>query len=190
MVKNSPDTVRIKTAITQSVISSFSKASIFAALDIIKNLDVDDVEADRFVYVARESVSGRYKIGISKNPEARVKQLNTGNPEKLILVHAYLATEQKNISEKLAHSLFDTSRLKGEWFESTINMCLLPSFHGHVDEDANCNCVDCNEYRAALNAAYGAADAYEAVNLVIKNTGLDYARAKKHVDAMVDTGVI
>lgn len=95
--------------------------------ELISNLDVDDVEPDRYVYVAKESISGRFKIGISKNPEQRIKNLNTGNPEKLILIHSYLATEQKNQSEAIAHALYSSNRLYGEWFDKDIDLSLLPN---------------------------------------------------------------
>jgi len=79
--------------------------------------------------VAQEPVSKRYKIGISSCPERRIKELNVGNPEALILVHAYQARE-KYQSENLAHNTFSDKRLKGEWFKSNIELNQLPSFNG------------------------------------------------------------
>lgn len=113
--------------IVKEVINSFYHDDLHRILDLINTIDVEELEADKFVYVAKEVQSGRFKIGISKNPDRRIKQLNTGNPEQLILVHAYLATEQKYQSEALAHSMFKDFRLKGEWF-SSVDLKMLPSF--------------------------------------------------------------
>jgi len=128
LTKHSPNNKTIKTKVINELISGFKDATFFAIIEIIKSFDAEELECDKYVYVAKEQVSGRYKIGISKNPEQRIKQLNTGNPEQLILIHSYLATEQKYQSEVLAHSLFNQDRLKGEWFKSTINLELLPEW--------------------------------------------------------------
>jgi len=95
-------------------------------VNLVSSLDTHDLPVDRFVYVARESVSGRYKIGISKDPERRVKELNIGNPEELVLVHHYKATEDGHLSETLAHALFEEHRLRSEWFDKGISLALLP----------------------------------------------------------------
>jgi len=117
-----------KEEIINKIIDGREKEGLLNIIDTIKNLDVEDLPIDRYIYVAKEELSGRYKIGISKDPDNRIKQLNTGNPEQLILIHTYLATEQRNISETLAHSIFNEDRLKGEWFKKNINLNLLPSY--------------------------------------------------------------
>jgi len=92
--------------------------SIESLLSMLKDMDVEDLPPDRYVYVAQEQTSGRYKVGISKDPESRVKQLNIGNPEPLILRHAYLATEHGYLSESLAHESLKSNHLRSEWFDS------------------------------------------------------------------------
>ena len=55
--------------LTDMVMKSKEFAPMLKSLiDAIDNLDTHDLPPDRYVYVARESVSGRYKIGISKDP--------------------------------------------------------------------------------------------------------------------------
>ena len=103
-------------------------------MEIIEGLDVKDLPVDRFVYVAKEEFSGRYKVGISKHPEERVKQLNIGNPEHLVLVHAYLATEQGNLSEKLAHIALADKHLRSEWFDKDASLAVLPSYVEEPDD--------------------------------------------------------
>jgi len=128
LTKHTPNNKTIKIKVINELINGFKDATFFAIIELIKSFDAEELECDKYVYVAKEQVSGRYKIGISKNPEQRIKQLNTGNPEQLILIHSYLATEQKYQSEVLAHSLFNQDRLKGEWFKGTINLELLPEW--------------------------------------------------------------
>lgn len=94
--------------------------------DLISSMDVEDLPPDRYVYVARELVSGRYKVGISKDPEARLKELNIGNPEELILITSYKATESGYLSESLAHKALESYHLRSEWFDSSADLCLLP----------------------------------------------------------------
>ena len=82
------------------------------------HLDVLDLPADRFVYVAREGKSGNYKVGISKDPIRRVKQLNVGNPNELELVMVYKATEDGFLSETKAHLALEQYHIRGEWYSN------------------------------------------------------------------------
>jgi len=191
LTKNTPDTKSVKAGIVSKLIDGMSHASLFAIIDLIKNIDVSDLEEDKFVYVAKEENSGRYKIGISKNPEERIKNLNIGNPEKLILVHAYLATEQNNMSENLAHSVFNEHRLMGEWFKENIDLTLLPSyFDSHKEECCDCQCKSCSEFNEVLNAVTDNMTPYEALNAIIEKMGFKYGKAKEYVEILVDLGNI
>ena len=98
------------------------RLELATVLQLLKDFDVDDVPSDRYVYVAKEEISGRYKIGISKDPERRVKQLNTGNPEKLILVASHKVTHKGYLSEKRAHKALAENNMRGEWFDEEANI--------------------------------------------------------------------
>lgn len=66
-------------------------------------------------YVATTTATNNYvvKIGISSNPWARVKELQTGSSTKFEL----LATMKTDVrSEKKIHEFFEEARLEGEWF--------------------------------------------------------------------------
>jgi hypothetical protein len=72
-----------------------------------------------FVYLVRAELTGLVKIGATKNPFERVRNLQTGSPDRLNLVatiefpslhHAY-AAEQK------LHKRFSKYRVHGEWFK-------------------------------------------------------------------------
>jgi hypothetical protein len=103
-------------SILAKFISSIPDAYRQSVMDLIEDMDIEDMPSDRFVYVAQESESGRFKVGISKDPESRVKNLNVGNPEKLSLVAVFKATEFGYLSETKAHEALKDYRLKGEWF--------------------------------------------------------------------------
>lgn len=125
--ESSPD--KLSTIIKSSLIEHLAKSLDKNFIDLwetLRTMDVSDLPPDRYVYVARESVTGRYKIGISINPVERVKQLNVGNPEQLELIHYYQANEAGYLSERAAHEVYEDHRLHGEWFDKNIDLTLLP----------------------------------------------------------------
>jgi hypothetical protein len=69
-----------------------------------------------FVYVAR---CGKYcKIGYSMTPEQRITNLQTGNPEPVILLGTIEGTQD---TEARFHAQFHDKRVRGEWFDLTDN---------------------------------------------------------------------
>ena len=68
------------------------------------------------LYIIQSDVTGAFKVGRSKSPIRRLKQLQTGSPYQLKLV---CILENKGYQEKLLHRRLDESgrRCKGEWFE-------------------------------------------------------------------------
>lgn len=71
-----------------------------------------------FIYVICESLDPTSsKIGISKNPDRRVRQLQTGHPLPLVVFHREeIADEKVRGLERLIHRLLAHHRMKGEWF--------------------------------------------------------------------------
>lgn len=68
-----------------------------------------------FVYLMQQGVDGPYKIGFTQNnPVRRIKQLQTGNPEKIRLVSQFAASVAV---EAYLHGKFSDLRLQGEWFK-------------------------------------------------------------------------
>jgi hypothetical protein len=64
----------------------------------------------------------RQKIGFSKDPRARLKQLQTGNAEQLVLHHYIEVPEDRlRLLEKFLHKDIGYKKLKGEWFSMTKN---------------------------------------------------------------------
>lgn len=67
-----------------------------------------------------ESIHGDiYKIGFTKysNPNKRIKQLKTGNPD--IFLIDYFNTTNKRKIETILHNLYKHKLINGEWFELT-----------------------------------------------------------------------
>jgi len=59
------------------------------------------------------------KIGISDNPDKRVKQLQTGHPEKLEVKYL-LEVNNAEFYERLLHKDIKHKRKTGEWFDLTV----------------------------------------------------------------------
>lgn len=178
--------------ILELIVRSYSESSLLAVLNLISSMDTEEMESDRYVYVARESVSGRYKIGISKDPERRIKELNTGNPEKLNLVHAYLATEKGYKSEALAHAVYESERISGEWFSSTIDIKELPSYNILHEDSPNCDCIDCTNYDSVMNSVDECVGLSRdcLISKAMSDTDLSFPVVANCIDALEDTGVI
>lgn len=72
---------------------------------------------DYYLYVIGNS-NNIQKIGFSKYPEKRLKELQTGNSEQLFLHHSINCGSLKKVRdmEKRIHIELSYKRLKGEWF--------------------------------------------------------------------------
>lgn len=71
-----------------------------------------------FVYLIRMGPTKIYKIGKSNDPKGRLDSLQTANPYKLKLVHAFSADNASAAEEDL-HAYFHDKRMQGEWFRLT-----------------------------------------------------------------------
>lgn len=73
-----------------------------------------------FVYIiVADGANSPVKIGIAENPKKRLRQLQTGNPQRLRLAHVFEA-ESREVAvawEMFSHKLFGNDRLAGEWFD-------------------------------------------------------------------------
>jgi len=88
--------------------------AIVSAVDLLRNFDADDI-ADRYVYAAVDEQQ-RVKIGISSNPENRIKQLNIGNADKLSLVFTRKAIGCGYSDETNLHLECSDFKIRSEWF--------------------------------------------------------------------------
>ena len=70
-----------------------------------------------------------YKIGISKDPEKRLRNIQTGHPYKLkILELRETNAKRTRLLESVIHKHLDNYRMKGEWFNIPLEDAKL-----HVD---------------------------------------------------------
>lgn len=97
-------------------------------LKTYRETELVQVTKTGFVYLIINS-SGRVKIGSSDNPQKRLKQLQTGNSDKLKLLHVIRCNRPSWQVERRIQSWFLNHRQEGEWFslpKETINwLCSL-----------------------------------------------------------------
>lgn len=73
-----------------------------------------------YVYLIQSLNDGYYKIGVSKSPNLRIKNLSTGNPSPMKLINVY-PTELAYKIEKVLHRRYSYVRIENkEWFELSI----------------------------------------------------------------------
>jgi predicted GIY-YIG superfamily endonuclease len=72
----------------------------------------------KYVYLISDINNYTYKIGISNNPENRLKSLQTGNDRVLKIIHKVIC-ENYNKVENALHNKYEFLKVNGEWFELT-----------------------------------------------------------------------
>lgn len=95
--------------------------SITDHMEVLKayqNMDVTELEPDKYVYVIKNLTTGAYKVGISKNPEQRLKSLQVGNDGELSLIGYKQGTFQ---DETAAHERLVDKNIRAEWFNLDSN---------------------------------------------------------------------
>lgn len=84
------------------------------------------------VYLIRGN-DGKYKIGVSKTPKKRIKPIQTGNPDQLVIVDVYESNNAYKIESAL-HNKYAYARNVGEWFDLSIS--------DEMDFVENCRNID------------------------------------------------
>jgi predicted GIY-YIG superfamily endonuclease len=87
--------------------------------DIRKNIIIESGKKQEGVYIISIKGSGLFKIGLTKNIEKRLKQLQTGNPFEYFLVEFFRSSKYKEL-ERTLHKKYRKKKFKNEW-------CLLTS---------------------------------------------------------------
>lgn len=70
------------------------------------------------IYVAKSR--NEYKIGVSVNPERRMKQLRTGNPDIQLIYESINVANPYKIEHAL-HKIYSPYNVGGEWFSNEIS---------------------------------------------------------------------
>lgn len=89
----------------------------FDLLEALAQFEVPDDLPDMWVYAIREEATGNIKLGISKDPERRLQQLQTANSSKLVLVATRKAVN-RFADERMLHLDAAGHAIRGEWFRA------------------------------------------------------------------------
>jgi hypothetical protein len=73
----------------------------------------------KYVYIIQKLTDCTFKIGVSKHPKQRLKELQTGNEGELKLFDTYLS-EYANKIEGTLHRQYSYCEGKGEWFDLSL----------------------------------------------------------------------
>jgi len=73
----------------------------------------------RYIYLIQSLEDGHYKIGVSKHPQKRLKQLQTGNSSELKIIETF-QTEIPFQVEKTLQRRYSHFHKEGEWFDMSI----------------------------------------------------------------------
>ena len=73
----------------------------------------------KYVYLIQSLEEGYYKIGVSKNPQKRLLELQTGNSSPLKLIETY-QSEHANKIERTLQRRYSHFHKKGEWFNLSL----------------------------------------------------------------------
>lgn len=72
-----------------------------------------DLTNPSYVYFIQDGRKGAVKIGMTVDPEKRLRDLQTGNPRTLRIRHVIPGDRS---TEKALHARFEPARIRGEWF--------------------------------------------------------------------------
>jgi len=70
----------------------------------------------KFIYLIRSQESGSYKIGISNKPLRRLKEIQTANPEEVIIIETFPSNYPTQVETAL-HNMYAPNKKRGEWFD-------------------------------------------------------------------------
>jgi len=73
----------------------------------------------KYVYLIQSLENSYYKIGVSKHPKKRIKELQTGNSSELKLIEVYQSEFAHQI-EKTMQRRYTHLKKEGEWFDLSI----------------------------------------------------------------------
>ena len=105
---------KVPNSVKESIIQQISDAR--SILNALNDFEIPDDLPDMYIYAIQEAETKRVKIGISRDPQMRLKQLQTGNSQELVLIASRKA-ENRFKDESLLHRENRDLRVRGEWFQ-------------------------------------------------------------------------
>lgn len=86
-----------------------------------------------FIYVIAADPAGPVKIGSSKEPERRLRQLQTGHADPLKLFHTEaISVEGVLLMERIIHRENRVHKRKGEWFNLSVTDAIAEVKHAMI----------------------------------------------------------
>jgi len=67
------------------------------------------------IYLLRQDQTDNYKIGITRDLESRLKNLQTGCPNKIEVISTFKSKYARNL-EGFFHRIWKHHKINGEWF--------------------------------------------------------------------------
>lgn len=113
LTSRKPEAKTFKKWITSEILPSLRETHNL--IEALNNFEVPDDIPDMYVYAIKNTDTGNIKLGISKNPEQRLKQLQTGCDGKLELI-AYRKADNGYRDELQLHHENNQYAIHGEWF--------------------------------------------------------------------------
>jgi predicted GIY-YIG superfamily endonuclease len=74
----------------------------------------------KYVYLIQSLEDSTYKIGVSKHPNKRIKELQTGNSSELKLVESFQSEHAHQVERALQRRYVHLNK-EGEWFDMSIS---------------------------------------------------------------------
>jgi len=74
----------------------------------------------KYIYLIQSLENSYYKVGVSKHPQKRIQELQTGNSSPLKLIETY-RTEYAHQIERALQRRYEHLRKEGEWFDMSIS---------------------------------------------------------------------
>jgi predicted GIY-YIG superfamily endonuclease len=159
------------------------------------------LDETEYVYFIQSGSNGSVKIGLSNDPERRLRQLQTGNLRELRLRHVVPGTRG---TENDLHVRFAPARIRGEWFGREYLAIILAfagglanemvaAYDGHggapllVDGATVRTAADLDRIRSDLNRLY--LRGHVRIGELSQYTGLDTDEVLLHLDAMGQSGL-
>jgi Meiotically up-regulated gene 113 len=89
-----------------------------------------------FLYVIAARKEGPVKLGLSQDPQRRVRQLQTGSAEQLVIHHVEEVSDARvKLAESALHRMLGHRRMKGEWFNMTVEEAIADVTFIRMTED-------------------------------------------------------
>lgn len=98
---------------------AWATGKLSPVVHIFRSVATPREPAPGYVYLIHGVGTPWYKIGLTTNPQIRLKQLGTQGPFKLEILRSFSVDDMCSV-EELLHAYFANKRANGEWF------CLSP----------------------------------------------------------------